>query len=192
MSRHGFSARSTLKPTPIGVDKAVLVLGGVTNTVWTKTRTGAGASSTRYPGAAADGNARYSRSSSTPALEANALHRAIAAGAEAHSTIGVPAARARIIRFEARRSAGDHFRSTRTAPGGLMTNQLFRQRSSPITTLSIQNSEGPKPGHRARDVVVAQDTERVVNPSVVELFDLGRGGLGVVEALGHPSPRIAS
>ncbi len=73
-----------------------------------------------------------------------------------------------------------------------MTNQLFRQRSSPITVLSIQDGEGPKPGDRAHDVIVAQYTERVVNPSVIELFDLGRGGLGVVETLGHPSRRIPS
>src|SRR6476659_5958100 len=91
MSRQGLTARS--RATAASITGATRPRGGATSIVLTKTRTVAGASSTRYAGAEAVGNARYSFSTSIPVSAANDLHRPIAPGATADRTTGVPAGR---------------------------------------------------------------------------------------------------
>lgn len=95
---------------------------------------------------------------------------------------GVPAERSRMARQGASRLPAERPRSTRTAPGGLTTSQLFRHRSSEIIRCrSIQDGERPKPRDRTQDVVSAQDAKRLVDAAIVELLYVGRLAAGVVE-----------
>lgn len=95
---------------------------------------------------------------------------------------GVPGERSRTVRKGASRLPAERPRSTRTAPGGLTTSQLFRHRSSEIIRCrSVQDGERPKPRDGTQDVVSTQDPKRLVDAAIVELLYVGRFVAGVVE-----------
>src|SRR6185436_14646394 len=124
-----------------------------------------------------------------PAAAAKRRQRRAARGADAETTTWVPRSTSR----PRPRQDGSRARprSMYTAPGGATVRQFSLQRSpDAIGRDSVQYREGPEPRHGPDDVLAPEDAERLVDPPVVQVRDLGRLLAGVAEPERRPSLRI--